>query len=88
MSISTGLLSNQVFEGKGSDQLIPVEDLGDNEFKGSPHPLQGHLHFNAGLTNPQGCKNYSNAIVVVEFSVLRQPRREMFMGLMNLLISP
>lgn len=88
MSILTGLLSNQVFEGKGSDQLIPVENLGDNELKGSPHPLQGHLHFNTGLTNPQACKNYSNEIVIVEFSVLRQPRREMFTGSMNFLASP
>lgn len=39
VSIPTGSVSNQVSDGKGSDKLIPVEDLGDNEFKGSPHPL-------------------------------------------------
>lgn len=88
MSLPTGLLSNQVFEGAGSDRLIPVEDLGDSELKGSHHLLQGHLHFNTGLTNPQAWKNYSNEIVVVEFSVLRQPGREMFMGSMNFLASP
>lgn len=39
VSIPTGSVSSQVSDGKGSDELIPVEDLGDNEFKGSPHPL-------------------------------------------------
>lgn len=30
-----GCVSSQVSDGKGSDKLIPMEDLGDNELKGT-----------------------------------------------------
>lgn len=45
VSIPTGSVSNQVSDGKGTDKLIPVEDLGDNEFKGSPQPASGTFAF-------------------------------------------
>lgn len=32
--IPMGCVSSQVSDGKGSDKLIPMEDLGDNELKG------------------------------------------------------
>lgn len=33
--IPMGCVSSQVSDGKGSDKLIPMEDLGDNELKGT-----------------------------------------------------
>lgn len=42
----TGCVFNQVSDGKGTDQFIPVEDLGGKDLKGSPYTFQGHLHFN------------------------------------------
>lgn len=64
VSIPTGSVSKQVSDGKGSDKFVPVEDLGDHEIKGSPHPFQGHLHLNA---DPKACKNHSNDTVIVAF---------------------
>ena len=34
VSITAGSVSTQVFDGKGSEKLVSVEDLSDNEFKG------------------------------------------------------
>ena len=84
----TGCVFNQVSDGKGTDQFIPVEDLGGKDLKGSPYTFQGHLHFNGWLTNLKACKNHSNETVIVEFLTLRQPRREILMGLKNFLVSP
>lgn len=45
VSIPTGSVFNQVSDGKGTDKLISVEDLGGNEFKGLPQPASGIFAF-------------------------------------------
>lgn len=62
VSIIASSVSTQVSDGKGSEKFAPMEHLGDNEFKGSPHPLQGHLHFNR---DPTTCRNHSLDTAVV-----------------------
>lgn len=84
VSIPTGSVPSQVYHGKGADKLIPVEDLGDNKLKGSPHPLQGHLHVNGGLCQTRRPPGTWDEVPFVGFSALRPARRDRFMGLMNL----